>query len=484
MDNLKQSLTKRELLRGIYRSNYYQFFKDAFHVLEPEVELVDNWHIEYICNILQEEVKRIERGEPKTSDIIINIPPRSLKSMLVTIIFNAWAWIRMPHLKFMAASYSESLAVEHCMETRRLLLSDWYQELFGDLFKLEYDQNTKSNFKNSEKGIRHSFGIGSSITGIGADVIICDDPIKVKDANSELARKTAIDFWNQTMYSRLNDQKTGIRIIIMQRLHENDLTGYLLFNKANYRHICIPAELDDNISPPEFKDKYKDELFFPDRFTKPILDDIRKAIGTLGYVGQYQQKPSPTEGNLILRDWFRYFHPADLPEDIPRNFRTDTAYGKEQSDNSATICYSTYNNNLYIWNVWKANLTFPEFIHSYKDFLFLNRHTPLSRTYFEPKASGVSVVQQLRLEKVQYQNTQIGINLIEGQSPKDAKETRVAAAAPTIEGGRVFLLANQPWIEEFIDETAVFPNGKFDDQVDVLCSIINEELNAGFAFVV
>lgn len=464
--------TRLQIQEEIYKRSYYKFFIDAFKILEPETDFQDNWHIKYICDLLQKEVERIGRKEPKTKDLIINIPPRSLKSSLITIIFNAWIWTKYPYIQLITASYSNELSVEHSVRTRRLIESEWYQNLFGETFKLSGDQNVKSKFENNKGGSRRATSVGSGITGSGADIIIVDDPLKVQDATSEIALKNATDWWTKTMYSRLNDQKTGLRIIVMQRLNEMDLTGEMLTG-GSYELIRIPAELSEEVTPETLKQNYVDNLFFPKRFNKEVLGNIKQSIGSLAYSGQYEQRPNAVEGNLIKSYWFKYFHNTDLPDDVKRNFRTDSAYGKEGSDNSATICYSVYESNLYIWNVWDAQLEFPDFIKSYKDFLINNKYDNRSRCYFEPKASGLSIIQQLKNEFLS--NSQ-HINIIEGEAPVDSKITRVSSASSTIEAGRVFLLSGSSWSNEFISECSVFPNGRHDDAVDVLSAIINEEL--------
>lgn len=466
---LKNLPTLKEIEAEQYKRSYYRFFKEAFKVLHPQEELRDNWHIEYLCNILQDRFEKVARHENKTKDLIICIPPRTLKSMIVTVLSTAWLWTKYPHVKFISASYSSDLAVEHTVKTRRILESEWYKERFGDSFKITTDQNEKSKYENDKSGDRRATSVGGTITGGGADIIICDDPLKVKEANSPIALEKAWEWWSQTMFSRLNNQNTGLRIVVMQRLNENDVVGRLLENNTDeYEIINIPAELTDKVFPIELREKYTDGLFFPKEFTLDVLSRARKSLGSAQYAGQYLQSPSPVEGNLIKKAWFQTFSPTDEFKHLTRYFRTDTAYGKEESDNSATICYSIYKEKCYIWNVWKANLPFPQFIKAYKNYVALNGYTGSSKCYFEPKATGISVIQTLK------QDT--GLNIIEGNSPSDAKETRITSASPVIEAGRISLLEFSPWIADFIDECAVFPNGKNDDQVDVLSAIINEEM--------
>jgi predicted phage terminase large subunit-like protein len=254
----------------------------------------------------------------------------------------------------------------------------------------------------------------------------------------------------------------------MQRLHENDVAGMIIKSNMNYEVINIPAEITEKVNPYELRERYIDGLFFPKAFNKEMLEDAKKSLGTLQYAGQYLQQPAPAEGNMIKAKWFKTFTATEELLKLPRNFRSDTAYGKEGSDNTATICYSIFKGQLFIWNVWKANLGFPDFIKAYVQYVKANGYTSSSRCYFEPKATGISVIQTLRTES--------HLNVLEGESPKESKETRVSSASPSIEAGKVLLLNYSDWIDGFITEAGMFPNAEHDDALDVLTAIINEEL--------
>lgn len=284
--------------KEVVTRSYYQFFKSAWKVLEPQTPFEDNWHIKYLCDRLQSETERIARREPKTKDLIINIPPRSLKSMIITVMWNAWTWIKYPHINFITASYSGDLATEHALKTRRLIESDWYTSLF-DSFEMTSDQNVKSRFENDRTGSRRATSVGGTVTGGGADIIIADDPHKVGEVHSLLSRETVTTWWNTTMFSRLNDQRIGLRLVVMQRLHEDDLTGYLLSNDFAYDLICLPAENAEDVVPKELSQFYINNLLSPERFGNNFLHEAKKSLGVGGYTGQYLQKPSPDEGNIL-----------------------------------------------------------------------------------------------------------------------------------------------------------------------------------------
>ena len=238
----------------------------------------DNWHIEYLCNVIQDRFERVARKEKKLKDLLICIPPRSLKSMIVTIMSTAWLWTNYPHLKVITASYSNDLSIEHTLKTRRIIESEWYKELFGDLFKITTDQNEKSKYENDKSGDRRAASVGGTITGGGADIIIVDDPLKAQESNSQVALLKAWEWYSQTMFSRLNNQETGLRIVVMQRLHENDVAGMIIKSNMAYDVINIPAEISEKVSPIELKDRYIDGLFFPKAFSREVLNNAKASL--------------------------------------------------------------------------------------------------------------------------------------------------------------------------------------------------------------
>lgn len=475
-------LLNPELLEAEYcRRHYYEFFKKGFSVLEPTTPYVDNWHVKYLCDVLQSEVERVARREPSNYDyIVINIPPRSLKSSIVTVQLNAWAWATYPHLKFITASYSGDLALEHSVATRTLMQSSWYQEYYGKAFEFKEDQNVKSRFNNNHTGSRRATSVGGTVTGGGADIVCIDDPLSVLQGSSELERKKANDWVQKTMFTRLNDQLSGLRVVVMQRLHEEDVTGMILNSGLRVLHINIPAQLppddvEQTVKPEELVDYYDDEgLFFPVRFSAKVLRTQKLSLGSVEFAGQFDQSPSPAEGSELKRDWFGMFVPADLPEGIVRNFYSDTAYGKLGSDNSATLCYSVFEDNLYIWNSWTVRVPFPEFLRKYVAHVVEHGYDSRSLALFEPKASGSDIVQALKEVNI----PELGrLNVKEAQAPVDSKVTSVKAISAIVEAGRVKLLRGGHWVESFLTECAVFPNGKNDDQVDTLVGAIKHDLS-------
>lgn len=456
-----------QLQAELYSRSYYDFFIESLKVLEPSLKFENNWHIKYLCDELQVAVEKVGKGENKDYDLVINIPPRSMKSTIVTISLNAWVWIKYPELRLISTSYSSSLATEHCQKSRALIESNWYQELFSDRFTLLKDNNQKTNFENDKKGHRQISSVGTGTTGKGADIIIFDDVLTPTLASSENGREVMKNYFFTTMYNRLNNPKTGLRIIVEQRLHEQDLTGLIIENQMKVKHICLPVVAGDNVSPIELKDRYVDNMLFTSRFDKDTLNDFKLRLGSSEFATQYLQMPSPKKGLIIQESWLqKRFNSVDLPDKIVRHFISDTAYGKDNnSDYCATLCYSIYNNNFYVWDYFNEKLSFDKYIPAHKSFLTANNYTNESKDEFEPKATGVSVIQVLNSE---------GINAIASKNPTDSKVVRAKAKTPILEAGRVWFLSGKNW-DILTHQAKAFPNAKNDDLVDCLINMLDYE---------
>lgn len=339
--------------------------------------------------------------------------------------------------------------------------SDWYSANWGKM-KFNPSLNTKEFFENDSKGFRRCTSTGGTITGSGGDVIIIDDPINPKQGASEKERKAAIDYFTQTLSTRLNDPKRGLYIVIMQRLHEEDLTGYLMKNMPDkFEFICIPAEETEDVRPITLKNYYSDGLYFPQRHDRLFLDDQRVALGSQGYSGQYLQSPRGEGGNLVNGSWFGRFSLSELSPGVVWHFVIDPAYTEKSiNDPSAILAFAFYKGNFYIRNVVERWLDFPRLLQFIRQFVYQNGYGKSSKIYIEPKASGLSAAQSL------HANT--GLNVIIDKAPTIDKISRLDAVAPMIEAGRVYLLEGAQWIQGFIDQVELFPNSKHDDMVDCL----------------
>jgi hypothetical protein len=292
------------------RRSFYEFVCQGWHVLEPNTPFVDGIHVQAICLHLQ----AVNAGQIR--DLIINVPPGHAKSLLVAVFWPAWVWIDRPHTRFLFASYSATLSVRDSLRCRRLIDSEWYQRRWGDRYQLSGDQNQKHRFENDRTGYRIATSVGGTATGERADIVVVDDPHSVDQAESDAERRTAVEWFNGTMCTRLNDLRTGHKIVIQQRLHENDVTGDILA-KGGFGHLCLPAEFEPERrcttsigwSDPRSK---PGELLWPEKVTAAQLEALKISLGSYRYAGQYQQRPSPADGGSFKQAWFRFWRPADM----------------------------------------------------------------------------------------------------------------------------------------------------------------------------
>ena len=456
------------LEKKLCEMSFYDFFKKAWHIVEPSIPLSTNWHHKYLCDTLQKECERIIEGKNKTKDIIVNVPFRSTKSLLVTVMFPVWCWIKDPRLRFITASYSASLSIEHATRSRDIIFSEWFKERWGEVFVIKKDQNLKERYENTHLGVRRATSVGGTVTGQGGDFLIVDDPVSPQNAASNTERENANEWYRTTFYSRLNNPKTGVRIIIMQRIHENDLSGFLLDRETrlNYNHICIPATEDGNVKPKKLIQFYEDGYFWKERFGKEVLDDYKTALGTYGYAGQLMQTPTPIDSGMVKSSWFKIS--KNKVENATINFVIDPAYTANQKNDPSALLAYTYKDNVWqIVDCINVHKEFPELVRYIPQWVQKNGYTPQSRIFVEPKASGKSIVQTLIRET--------GLNIKEDKPPTKDKVARVQDISATLESGRVSLLAGS-WNETFLDQLSKFPSAKHDDMVDCLVMAINREI--------
>lgn len=484
---LPKTLDRDQLAAEYCKRSFYffvQYFWDTIIAEDP----IWNWHIEYICGELEKigrRVSLVSRGTdpvtgkplkptrlPKLYDYyIINVPPGSSKSTVVSEMYPIWNWIIDPTQKFICGSYSSTIAEDIAGKSYSIYTSEKFMRTFPHLAARKVIGG-KTHFKNGFKGERYTTSAGSAIQGIHAHQKILDDPIGQAQAHSEADRATVNTWLSETISTRNIDASITTTIIVMQRLHEQDPTGYLLAKEGlNIKHICIPAELtkEAEVKPAELKEKYIDSLFDPVRKPRARLNMEKIELGSYSYAGQMQQRPAPEGGGIIKKEWF--YIVQDPPARVPGrvfHFQLDTAYTEDTAnDPTATMAYYVEGNYLYIVNVQSVWKEFPELCRWLPVFARENFYTNQSLIHVEPKASGKSLVQTIRVDT--------NLNIVESRPPKEDKVTRLYQVSPKIEAGRVRLHAGG-WNDSFLQQITTFPNAAHDDEVDDLIAIIEREL--------
>lgn len=450
--------TLREaIMREKAERNLSEFIKQAWHVIEPGTPYVENWHIDLISEYLQ----AVDNSE--ILRLIINIPPRHMKSIQTTVCYPAWSWIKKPEKRFIKVSYSDSLSRKHNVLCRDIITSPWYQGNWSDKFTLKDDVNRQNEFKNNHHGMMYSTSVGGSITGEGGDVIIVDDPQNPLMANSATEREASIAFFKNTLQTRLNDPKKGAIIIIMQRLHENDLTGYVLEESLGYHHLCLPAEAPKRTIvhfPISGREIIREEgdLLNPSRFDKDALEGLKKSMGSAQYAGQFQQTPAPAEGIIFKREWLGNFF-KNAPHQNMLIQTWDMPFTKsEGSAKCAGLIMGRSGSDIYIHDLVNDKMTFTESAAAVRT---LTGKWPKARAkVIENKANGPAIVDYLKKE-------------IPGMvefNPKGSKEERAISVTPYFEAGNIWFPdpATHPWVHDLINDLLIFPKGTYKDTVDAM----------------
>lgn len=472
------------------------YTKRAWQEIDPD-PLVWNWHLDVICDHLQ----AVTEGE--ISNLIINIPPGHAKSMMVSVIWPSWVWARKPQWKSIFSSYEMGLVSRDMTRRRELMRSEWYTQWFRDRARSPFairgwdfadDQDTKTFYKNTRLGEFIGVSVGSG-TGKRGDALVIDDPIDADDAFSKLKRENVIRWKTQTMATRFNDKAKAQQVVIMQRLHEDDLTGYLLKNEPGmWEHLCLMSEFEpDRRSVTKtkagrifFKDPRTQagDLLFPAKFPKTVLDNFKRyELGSYGYAGQHQQSPAPAEGGILKREFFnhRWYMPGQQPIEgmdcmpLPLQFDmycifTDAAFKKtEDSDLVAIGLWGLKGNRIYMLDIVWERMTFLETVVALVD---LHRkwtrppHVTVSGVYVEDKANGDAVLDVLKGKLV-------GLNPI---SPDGGKESRIMAATPALEAGNVIFPLYHPKMADYVAEATAFPKASHDDAIDMTAYAVRKLL--------
>lgn len=478
IEALEAKLDKQHAKRC--KESFFYFVQQFWSVVSPE-KPVWNWHIKALCDDLQIAMMRIcqiQNGvdendipiivkdrEEKLYDEIINVPPGTSKSTIFTIMAPAWIWTIDTTIRTLTASYSASLSIQHSIKSRDIIKSDNYLKWFPDV-KIKFDQDNKAHYKNTKGGERYATSVTGTVTGFHAHLIIVDDPINRLDAEGEGNREKANDFVTNTLSTRKVDERITLTLLVMQRLNEDDPTGRLLFlNQDKIRHICLPAEFDDNISPVEWGQYYINGLLDPIRKGIIQLEQQKKLLGSYGYSGQYGQRPAP-KGGVIWQKWFieledDIFPSLDDMQDVGNDW--DLAYTEEDKNAASAYMRSgKIENKMYIDAFDFAYKEFPDLIN------WMKLQYPVH--YIEAKASGKSAKQTL---------TKSGVPAIEVQVIGGDKVARARMATPFAESGMVYIrksIANRLYNE--VDQGILnFPNSKKKDVADILAQAIQRHFS-------
>jgi predicted phage terminase large subunit-like protein len=511
LSKIDPKLQLLDLDRTECEESLYHFLKCAWQHIDPS-PWKDGWAVDAIAEHLQ----AVCDGQIKR--LIVNVPPRCSKSSLISIAFPAWVWAQQklsatsgPGVQFMYASYADKLSLRHSVSCRNLIESEWYKKRWGDRFELTSDQNTKSAFTNSKGGERLITSVGAGITGLGGSIILADDPNSAGEAFSEAAIQSTIDWWSQSMSTRLNDMATGAYVIIQQRLAEDDLTGYILEkNNGEWCHLMLPMRYEPErsyVTTIGWKDPrtVPGELLWPERFSEQAVVELERSLGPMIANGQLQQRPEPAGGGIIPRDYWKLWERDTFPQMDFIMASLDTAYTEKTSnDFSALTVWGVFSGErslidtpnrvidkrgesqmMYRDNAMYEASTAPKvmMMFAWKERFELHKlvekvadtctKLKVDLLLIESKAAGHSVAQEVRRL---YANERFGVQLFDPKSQD--KLSRLFSIQHLFAEGIVYA-PDRKWADMVITEVAQFPYSKFDDLTDTVSQALRHMRDNG-----
>lgn len=467
--------TIRDIEASVYERDLHLFLKAGWKYIDPN-PYIDNWHLEAIA----EHLEAVKDGQIKR--LIINQPPRTSKSSMM-VAFDPWVWAQKevsdtsgPGVQFLHASYAQNLSIRDSVKTRRLIESPWYQKYWGNRVGITTDQNTKTRFDNNQGGYRLATSVGGTLTGEGGSIIIIDDPHNAVEAESETVRTSTLEWFDNSLSTRLNNPRTGAIILVMQRLHEDDLTGHILSTDAgsDWVHLMLPMRYEPEraamLYPNAigwFDPRTEDgELLASERYDEMSVARLERQLGPFGAAGQLQQRPEPKGGGILKRDYWKEWEKENYPQVNFVVSSVDTAYTtKEENDFSAMTVWGIFEDEnevlrVMLMNAWRDKLEFHELVEK---IAATNKKFKVDHMLIENKAAGVSVAQEIRRTHG-YEDW--GIQLIDPKGQD--KVARAYSVQHLFADELVYAPANFSWADMVITECASFPKGRHDDLVDTV----------------
>lgn len=446
---------KKSPLEAISNYSFQAFTYLAFKQIEPQTTFLPNWHFNLLCEYMLAAMK----GD--ITRLIINIPPRYMKSTICSVAAPAWLLKENPANKVIVTSFSQELAVSHHINTRVVMNSEWYKREFPHV-QFAPDQNTTKKFRTTQEGHRIGTSVGVNIVGQGGNFIVIDDPHNPAEMRSPAARLKAQIYFEQSLYLRLNDKKKGVIVLVMQRMHEDDLTGYLM-RKGGWECVKIPGIETEaktySFGGVEYHRK-AGELLHPAREGEKEMADNKRAMGSFAFAGQYQQEPAPEGGGVFKLKWFgRYGVQPQNHTLVVQSWDTGIKTG-DSHDYSVCTTWKVANNKYYLVDVFRDRLEYPDLKRqSINLFQKFNPNVVL----IEDKASGQALLQDLKRETTMP---------VIAMMPDGDKLVRASRHSAKVEAGLVEIPSYSAWLPDFENEVSLFDNATHDDQVDSMTQFL------------
>lgn len=485
------------------RASLAEFLKNGWHVLEPNTKLDWGWHIQALCDHVQALIEDQWRAqddptyEPRAQNLAINVPPGTLKSRILSVYAPAWAWIHRPSWRLLALSSNPIVADRDADYSKQIVESTWYRNWFikplpdHKQWEIRRERDAIRNYHNTAGGYRISRGLNATVTGLRGDAIFIDDPNDVKlisDVQLDAVRRN----WRAAS-NRVNDERIAVRVLIQQRTHERDLTGSLFDQGAeeaegvDWEHLVIAMEreIGEDGNPIEcvacktihrksflgWTDPRNDNgmVLQPERNTPKVLKAAQRKLGSMGYAGQMQQRPSPIGGGMFKKSYWRSYDELETNKlGIPKLdtcvISVDANFKEGGTSRAAIVVVLGYGPKRFILHAWADSVDYPTLKKQLKR--VIDKFPYYSKILIEDKANGSALIAELS-------KTHHGVV---GTNPMGGKVSRANAILPDVEAGDVFLPRNAAWRDEFISEHASFPAGRYDDFVDALSQALADML--------
>jgi predicted phage terminase large subunit-like protein len=446
-----ENASPEQVLRAILATDFRAFVDYVFGLLRPGILFKPNWHIDAMAH----KASQVASGEVKR--LIIAVPPRNLKSIIASVALPAWYLGHNPSERVVAVSYSAELAKTHANDFRRVVTDPLYQAAFP---KMRLARETDSEIHTTMRGRRYATSIGGTLTGRGGNLLIVDDPLKPGDAISEVSRQRVIEWFGSTLMTRPDDKQAARIMVVMQRIHVDDLVGHLLHSDAGYEVLSLPAVAQStttyDLGGGRTHIREKGDLLHPAHEPAEVLREIKKSMGSMLFSAQYQQAPEPAGGKIIKRKMLRYYSTVERRPTDRIVLSWDIALSEQEAaDYSACVVLLNRGDSYFVLEVIRGKFPFNKLKE--KIIQVKERYGRAASLVIEESGISYGLIQALREQNV---------NVVD-YKPQGEKDERLISQIDLFEGGSVLLPKEAPWLEEFVAELLSFP-GRHDDQVDAL----------------
>jgi predicted phage terminase large subunit-like protein len=446
-----EDASPERIYRAILATDFRAFVEYVFGLLRPGTPFKPNWHIDAMAH----KVSQVAIGDVKR--LIITVPPRHLKSIIASVALPAWYLGHNPSERVVCVSYSAELAKTHANDFRRVVTDPLYQAVFP---KMRLSRETDSEIHTTLRGRRYATSIGGTLTGRGGNLIIIDDPLKPSDAISDVSRPRVIEWYSNTLSTRADDKQTARTVVVMQRIHVDDLVGHLLETEAGFEVLNLPVVAQStttyDLGGGRTHIRETGDLLHPAHEPVEELRRLKKSMGSMVYSAQYQQAPEPAGGKIIRRKMLRYYSAVEQRPTDRLILSWDIALSeKEAADYSACVVLLNRGDLYYVLEVIRGKFPFNKLIDKILE--VKGRYGKASSLVIEDGGISYGLIQALREKHV---------NVVD-YKPKGDKAERLISQIDLFEGGSLLLPKDAPWLEAFVAELLSFP-GRHDDQVDAL----------------